>query len=95
MGLTGCRTTVDFPIDKLASAQWSGMLTGSIVMFASGNKAEIQNVSKADGKRIVDILRARRSAPPASSHPRVRDWCWRFPANVGILLSMLRGEMER
>ncbi len=39
------------------------MLTGKVTLFASGNKAEIANVNKADGKRIVDILRARLSAP--------------------------------
>jgi hypothetical protein len=60
------RTSEDFPLDNLSSAQWpSAMLTGKVTLFASGNKAEIANVNKADGKRIVDILRARLSAPPA------------------------------
>ena len=65
------RTSEDFPLDKLSSAQWSsGMLTGTIVVFASGNKAEIQNVNKTDGKRIVDILRARLSGPsPQTPQP--------------------------
>jgi hypothetical protein len=64
------RTSEDFPLDKLSSAQWSsGMATGKITLFASGNKAEITGVNKTDGKRIVDILRARLSAAPTPTAP--------------------------
>jgi len=61
----------DFPLEKMSSAQWSsGMLTGKVTIFASGNKAEIGGVNKADGKRIVDNLRARLSSPqPAPPGP--------------------------
>lgn len=45
------QTTEDFPLDKISSIQWSaGMLMGTVTIFASGNKAEIKNVGKQDGK---------------------------------------------
>jgi hypothetical protein len=59
------KTTEDFPIDKVSSVQWtSGMMLGDIVIFASGNKTEIKQVQKDDGKEIVDLIRHRLSAPP-------------------------------
>jgi hypothetical protein len=64
------RTSEDFPLDKMSSAQWSsGLATGKMTIFASGNKAEIGGVNKADGKRIVDNLRARLSAAPTPMAP--------------------------
>ena len=33
------------------------MLTGKVLVFVSGNKSEIINVSKAEGKAIVDSVR--------------------------------------
>lgn len=63
-GWTG-RATEDFPLDKLSSVQWnSGMVQGSLTVFASGNKAEIKQIVKADGARIADAIR-NRQAPPA------------------------------
>jgi hypothetical protein len=57
--------TEDFPMSKVTSIQWSsGMLQGNIVVFASGNKAEIKAVDKVDGKEIVDLIRARLSDQP-------------------------------
>jgi Bacterial PH domain/Short C-terminal domain len=54
----------DFPLEKVSSVQWSsGMVTGTITIFASGNKAEIKNVNKDDGKAITDLMRHRLSAP--------------------------------
>ena len=62
--------TEDFPIAKISSVQWSsGMIQGSIIIFTSGNKAEIKNVAKADGKEIVDLIRGCLSATPQSSPP--------------------------
>ncbi|MCH1867470.1 PH domain-containing protein [Nocardioides sp. CFH 31398] len=53
----------DFPFDKISSIQWqTGMLMGTVTVFVSGNKSEIKNVSKSDGKNIVDAVRARISA---------------------------------
>jgi hypothetical protein len=54
----------DFPLEKVSSVQWSsGMMTGTITIFASGNKAEIKNVNKDDGKAITDLIRNRLTAP--------------------------------
>jgi hypothetical protein len=54
----------DFPLDKISSVQWrTGLVTGTVTIFASGNKAEIGNVSKGDGKDITDHVRHRISAP--------------------------------
>jgi hypothetical protein len=45
------QSTEDFPVEKVSSVQWnSGMLTGEIAIFASGNKSVIKNVNKDDGK---------------------------------------------
>jgi hypothetical protein len=53
------KMTEDFPIEKISSVQWSSSVVfGSIVVFAAGNKAEIKNVDKTDGKAIVDAMRA-------------------------------------
>ncbi len=54
------QTSEDFPLDRVSSVQWSsGVMMGSIIVFASGNKAEIKQVPKADGKDIVDLIRTR------------------------------------
>lgn len=64
-------TLEDFPFDKISSIQWSsGMLSGKITIFLSGNKGEITNVEKTDGKAIADNVRSRISSlgtPPAST----------------------------
>ncbi|CAH0300257.1 SHOCT domain-containing protein [Rhodococcoides fascians] len=39
------------------------MLLGSITIFASGNKAEIKNVAKPEGKLFVENARNRLSRP--------------------------------
>ncbi len=42
----------DCPLDKVSSVQWgSGMMLGAITIFASGNKSEIKNVNKDDGRK--------------------------------------------
>ncbi len=54
----------DFPLDKMSSVSWqSGAVDGSIVVYASGNKADITKVNKEDGKEIVDLIRTHLSAP--------------------------------
>lgn len=62
----------DFPYSKISSVQWSGgMLMGTLTVFTSGNKAEIKQVPKDQGKALADALRQRISqgstpaAPPA------------------------------
>lgn len=58
----------DFPLDKVTSVQWkSGMLTGSVIIFASGNKSEIKNLSKAGGKALTDSVRGSISNLPNQS----------------------------
>lgn len=65
-------TSEDFPYDKISSIQWStGMLLGTITVFVSGNKSEIRNVGKNDGKAIVDLVRNRTSnkSAPVTAQP--------------------------
>lgn len=67
----------DFPYNRISSVQWSGgMLMGTIIVFASNNKAEIKQVPKDQGKALADALRARLAgsvpsapAPPAAPAP--------------------------
>ena len=64
------QSSEDFPIDRVSSVQWtSGLVFGTIVIFASGNKSEIKNVNKEDGKEIVDRIRHRLSAPKEAAQP--------------------------
>jgi hypothetical protein len=66
------KTSEDFPIEKISSIQWTtGMMFGKITVFASGNKAEINNVMKVDGKAITDAVRSRLSGGPrfTPEHP--------------------------
>ncbi|HEC32790.1 MAG TPA: hypothetical protein ENI63_00840 [Candidatus Kaiserbacteria bacterium] len=50
----------DFPYDKISSIQYqTGILGGKITIFASGNKAEIKRVAKAQAKNFGDYVRAR------------------------------------
>jgi hypothetical protein len=54
------KTLEDFPLDKVNSVQWSsGLAFGKLIIFAAGNKAEIGNMSKKDGKDLADLVRDR------------------------------------
>ncbi|WP_051814890.1 PH domain-containing protein [Streptomyces iakyrus] len=62
----------DFPYNRISSVQWSGgMLMGTLTVFASGNKAEIKQVPKDQGKTLADQLRQRISggAPSSPAQP--------------------------
>jgi hypothetical protein len=60
----------DFPFSKISSIQWSGgMMMGSVVIHASGNKAEIKNVNKDQGKEFVDLVRGRLTEPSPGQSP--------------------------
>lgn len=63
----------DFPYSRISSVQWSGgMLMGTLTVFASGNKAEIKQVPKDQGKALADLLRQRiagGAAPAAAPAP--------------------------
>jgi hypothetical protein len=59
----------DFPISNISSISYkSGMALASIEIYASGNKATIKNVNKADAKEIADAIRAQLGRPaPATA----------------------------
>ncbi|MFF0598073.1 PH domain-containing protein [Streptomyces antibioticus] len=60
----------DFPYGRISSVQWAGgMITGTLIVFASGNKAEIKQMPKDSGKALADALRARLAAPQPSVGP--------------------------
>lgn len=64
------KTSEDFPLSKVSSVGWNGgMLLGTITIFASGNKAEIKNVHKDNGKDFVDRVRPRLADKPAAAAP--------------------------
>jgi hypothetical protein len=97
------QTSEDFPLDKVSSVQWSaGMLLGTIIIFASGNKAEVKNVAKTDGKALVDAVRGRlqnsgvgaAAVPvPPSEHARVVTPAPVTPSDPMALLRQL-GELR-
>jgi hypothetical protein len=58
----------DFPISNISSISYkSGMALASIEVYASGNKATIKNVNKADAKEIADAIRARLGRPATAT----------------------------
>ena len=62
------KSSEDFPMNKVSSVGFhAGLLLGKISVHASGNKAEIENVDKQDGKRIVDNIRSRLANPQAQT----------------------------
>lgn len=68
-GWTG-QTNEHFPFDKISSVQWSaGMMLGKITIFASGNKAEIDQMQKPDGKGIVDAVNNIMASAPHQASP--------------------------
>lgn len=64
------QTVEDFPLAKISSVQWSaGMALGTLTIFASGNKADIDQMNKKDGKQIADTVRARLAGPARRPEP--------------------------
>lgn len=60
----------DFGYDKISSVQFStGMATGSITIFASGNKAEIKSMSKEAAKHMGEYIRSKLSSGNGSTSP--------------------------
>jgi hypothetical protein len=58
-GMVGLRVE-DFPYDKITSIQYHlGFAGGTLTIFASGNKADIQHVPKDQCKAFGDFVRAR------------------------------------
>lgn len=59
-GLIYGRRVEDFPYDKISSIQYkTGLVFGELTIFASGNKADIQNVEKKQVRNFSDYVRAR------------------------------------
>jgi hypothetical protein len=51
-------TVEEFPLDKITSVQYTvGLMLGEIIIFASGNKAEIKSTVKAHTKPFAEHLR--------------------------------------
>lgn len=70
------KTSEDFPFGRVTSVGWrSGMVHGTVVIFANGNEAKIGSVYKDDGKALVEDARqvidtpAHATAPPAALAP--------------------------
>jgi Bacterial PH domain/Short C-terminal domain len=58
-GITKLRVE-DFPYDKITSVQYKlGLAGGTLTIFASGNKADIEHVPKDQCKAFGDFIRAR------------------------------------
>jgi hypothetical protein len=59
----------DFPYGKISSVQWQGgMIMGTLTVYTSGNRADIKNMPKDQGKALADDLRrhiAQGTAPGA------------------------------
>jgi hypothetical protein len=73
-GITKLRVE-DFPYDKITSIQYNlGIAGGTLTIFASGNKADIQHVPKDQCKAFGDFVRARITsvAPHASRSEEAR-----------------------
>ena len=71
-GMTGS-TFEDFPLSKITSVQWSsGFVQGTLTVYASGNKAEINNVAKPDGPPLADKVRRSLPGTLRRSHPHHR-----------------------
>jgi hypothetical protein len=61
--MTGIRVE-DFPYGSISTIQYkTGMLMGKITVFASGNKAEIDQVGKKECRDFSEYVRARVTAP--------------------------------
>jgi hypothetical protein len=63
----------DFPLDKITSIQYStGILLGKLTIFASGNKAIIDNVDKVQVRFFGDFVRNKISTK-SSEEPVKKD----------------------
>ncbi len=60
----------DFPYDKISSIQYStGLLLGKLTIFASGNKAVIDNVDKQRVRIFGDVVRNKISSKDTVETP--------------------------
>ena len=50
----------DFPLDKISSLQYeTGMIFGKITVFASGNKADIDQIDKKQARNFAEFVRSK------------------------------------
>ncbi|MFJ6542483.1 PH domain-containing protein [Streptomyces sp. NPDC091385] len=71
------QTVEDFPYGKISSVQWqAGIMMGTLTVYTSGNRADIKNMPKDQGKAMSDKLRMHiaqgtqpGAAPAAASAP--------------------------
>ena len=60
----------DFPHDKITSIQYeTGLIMGKLTIFASGNRAEIENCGKSEVRGFAEFVRARISPTQESKAP--------------------------
>ncbi|MFB7278064.1 PH domain-containing protein [Streptomyces hydrogenans] len=60
----------DFPLGNISSVQWTtGLLMGTLSVYASGNRADIKSVPKTHGEALSSRLRMVISTPPAAAAP--------------------------
>lgn len=51
------QSTESFGFDQVNSVQWSaGLALGSVIIYSAGNKADISQVQKQDGRALVDAV---------------------------------------
>lgn len=70
----------DFPLNKVSSIQYeTGMLFGKITIFASGNRAEIDQIEKKRTRAFAEYARSKISANSPVEKPETTT-----PASVAI-----------
>lgn len=58
----------DFPLDKVSSLQYeTGMIFGKVTVFASGNKADIEQIDKKQTRNFAEFVRSKISNLNASN----------------------------
>lgn len=64
------KQTEDFPLDRVTSVAWNSSLAfGTVIVFTGGAKNAISSVHKADGRDLVDLVRARLTGHVQPSAP--------------------------
>jgi len=73
-GLFGGLTVEDFPYDRITSIQYeTGLVQGKIRVYASGNRADIEAVTKALVQPFAESIRARISSGSSATKTAVDD----------------------
>ena len=61
----------DFPLNNVSSIQYeTGMIFGKITIFASGNRAEIDNIEKKRTRTFAEYARSKISANSSTDQPQ-------------------------